>query len=149
MFFFVVLALSVLFYILDHINGEQTYAPMGYRGYLAAIRDTYALSIGDFEGMNNVFADTMGDYTWLYWTIFFFGTVMQTVILLNMVVGIMSMRLETVTNDQEALVNREKLIDITNNFHRMPSYLQRRFKEDEYLFIIEVDPHFDLDQELA
>ena len=114
MFLFVVLALSTLFYILDQISEEQTYALMGYRGLLAAVRDTYALSIGDFEGTNNVFAGAMGDYEWLYWTIFFFGTVMQTVILLNMVVGIMSMRLETVTNDQEALVNREKLIEITD-----------------------------------
>lgn len=57
-----------------------------------------------------------------------------------MVIAVMSMSLETVVQDQEALVNREKLIDIITNLHRMPSRVRRQFKENKYLFVVEVDP---------
>ena len=38
-------------------------------------------------------------------------------------------------------------MDILANYHRVPRYLKNRIKENKYIFVIEVDPQFDLDQE--
>lgn len=88
------------------------------------------------------------DYEWLFWLIFFGGTLMSLILLLNMVIAVMSMSLEEVVNESDALVNREKLIDIVNSLHKLPGHLTKKFKENKYLYVIEVDPIFELDQQL-
>ena len=66
-----------------------------------------------------------------------------------MVIAVMSMQLENVVKDQEALVNREKLIECINNYKRLPFMLANKFKTNKQLFVIEVDPQFDLDEHMA
>lgn len=71
------------------------------------------------------------------------STLLTLILLLNMVIAVMSMSLENVYADQDALVNKEKLIDIVTYQHRLPAYLERKFHVNKYLFVIEVDPRFD------
>ena len=139
MFFFVVFSQALLFRILDENSIEPVYRDKGFQGFMKAILDSYVLSIGDFEPIQNVFVDN-SEYEYLFWLIFFLGTLMSLIILLNMVIAVMSMSLENVVNDQEALVNREKLIDIISNIHKLPGAQKKKFKETKYLFVIEVDP---------
>ena len=106
---------------------------------MKAIIDSYILAIGDFEAITNSFVDNT-NYEWLFWIIFFFGTLFTLILLLNMVIAVMSMSLENVVNDQAALVNREKLIDIIGNIHKIPNWISKKFSRNKYLFIIEVDP---------
>lgn len=68
---------------------------------------------------------------------------MSLILLLNMVIAVMSMALEEVVNESEALVNREKLIDILNNVHRLPRRYYEQLQENKYLFVIEVDPEYE------
>lgn len=86
---------------------------------------------------------------WIYGLIFVLGSIMSLILLLNMVIGIMSMRLEEVVLDQEAYIIRERLIECMNSHHRMPKRIINKFKENKWLYVIEVDPHFDFEQQAA
>lgn len=103
--------------------------------------------MGDFEPVQNAFVGNT-DYEWLFWTIFFFGTLMSLILLLNMVIAVMSMQLESVVSESEALVNREKLIDIVNSLHKLPNKLKNQLRDNKYLYVVEVDPIFELDEQL-
>ena len=115
------------------------------------IMDSYKLAVGDFEPVQEAFVDNT-EYEVYFWIIFFLGTILSLILLLNMVIAVMSMSLENVVNDQEALVYREKLMDIVSNIDSMPNFILRKFRENKYLYVIEVDPqleidsHFDQDQ---
>lgn len=62
-----------------------------------------------------------------------------------MVIAVMSMALEKVYADQDALVIKEKLIDIIAHQHRLPKFLKARFRKHKYLFVVEVDPRADFE----
>jgi len=85
-------------------------------------------------------------YRILFWIIFFLGAILSLILLLNMVIAVMSMSLENVVKDQDALVNREKLIECITNYRRLPNHLKDKFAKNKHLYIIEVDPQFDLDE---
>ncbi len=85
--------------------------------------DSYKLAVGDFEPIQNTFIGNT-EYLWLFWLVFFLGTLLSLILLLNMVIAVMSMSLENVVNDQEALVNREKLIECINSYKRLPNHLK-------------------------
>eukprot|EP00353_Schmidingerella_taraikaensis_P013626 CAMPEP_0185593630 /NCGR_PEP_ID=MMETSP0434-20130131/72067_1 /TAXON_ID=626734 ORGANISM="Favella taraikaensis, Strain Fe Narragansett Bay" /NCGR_SAMPLE_ID=MMETSP0434 /ASSEMBLY_ACC=CAM_ASM_000379 /LENGTH=82 /DNA_ID=CAMNT_0028220341 /DNA_START=1208 /DNA_END=1456 /DNA_ORIENTATION=+ len=77
------------------------------------------MAVGDFGPIVDNFEKNT-NYLWLYGIIFVFGSIMSLIILLNMVIAIMSMSLENVILDQDALIIRERLIECINSHHRMP-----------------------------
>ena len=139
MLFFVIVTQALLLYILDANSDQFVYRDKGVRGFFKAMLDSYALSVGDFEPVQTAFVDN-SDYEWLFWIIFLFGTLMSLILLLNMVIAVMSMALEEVVNESEALVNREKLIDMLTNIHMLPKRYKKQFADNKYLIVIEVDP---------
>ena len=80
---------------MDENSIEPVYRSEGISGFIKSLLDSYALVVGDFEPIQTVFVDNT-DYEWLFWTIFFFGTVISMLLLLNIVIGVMSMSLTEV-----------------------------------------------------
>ena len=67
--------------------------------------------LGDFEGFMNVFEDNTR-YVYMFWVIFICGTVVSLLVILNMIIAVMSLTLERIKDQNEAVVYREKLLDI-------------------------------------
>ena len=74
--------------------------------YFAVLIDSYRFALGDFN-----IVDTFGesDYMVLFWIIFFIGTVIQMLIILNMVIAVMGSAFEEVNSTNEANVYKAKL----------------------------------------
>ena len=121
MLLFVVCVQAELFWVLEKNSKVPTYSSKPFNGIFYAFLDSYQMAIGDFEPVQNSFQET--DFMWIFWVLFFFGTILSLVLLLNMVIAVMSMALETVVQDQTALVNREKLLECISNYRRLPDFL--------------------------
>ena len=126
MLFFVIITQALLLYILDDNSEEPVYRVNGYKGFVKSVLASYALAVGDFEPVQDAFVGNT-KYEWVFWTIFFFGTLMSLILLLNMVIAVMSMAMETVVNESEALVNKEKVIEILSNIHKLPARYKSQF----------------------
>ena len=98
MLIFVIVAQGILFYILDRNSEEQVYTEKGFKGFMMVIMDSYKLAVGDFEPVQEAFVDNT-EYEVYFWIIFFLGTILSLILLLNMVIAVMSMSLENVVND--------------------------------------------------
>lgn len=124
MLFFIIFVQAELFWVLDENSIDPSYRSKGrdLSGFFTALIDSYKLAVGDFEPIQDTFIGNT-NYMWLFWIVFFLGTLLSLILLLNMVIAVMSMSLENVVNDQEALVNREKLIECINNYKRLPGRL--------------------------
>ena len=134
----VVVSNAVLFYILDANSYERNFK--GLEGIMTAIEASYTLTIGDFEMIYNTF-DGNTDFMYMYWIIFVPVTIVSLLVILNMLIAVMSLTLERVKDQNEAVVYREKLIDIMQNIHRFPRWIKHSFFKHKYLLIIDVDPH--------
>lgn len=137
---FIVIAQALLFFILDQNSEEKAYE--GWTGFMNCAIHSYLLAIGDFEGILNSFLDT-SDYVWLFWIIFFIGTLLSLLIILNMVIAVMSSTFERVESDTEAYILRERISLIYDYFELLPKKLKQSLKENPYLITIQVDPDVD------
>mmetsp|Transcript_20363 Transcript_20363/g.27533 ORF Transcript_20363/g.27533 Transcript_20363/m.27533 type:complete len:125 (+) Transcript_20363:1095-1469(+) len=119
MLFFVIYVQAQLFWILEKGNEFAVYQTKPLNGFFSLMLDSYKMAVGDFGPIVDNFEKNT-NYLWLYGIIFVFGSIMSLIILLNMVIAIMSMSLENVILDQDALIIRERLIECINSHHRMP-----------------------------
>ena len=111
----IVLAQTLLFWILDMNTIEPNYP--GVVGFGNCLIDSYRLALGDFE-IADSFDDNMV-HEIVFWIIFFCGTLISLLIILNMVIAVMGGTFERVSDKEKAHILREKLILILDNFHRM------------------------------
>ena len=79
----------------------------------------------------------------VFWIIFFCGTLISLLIILNMVIAVMGGTFERVSDKTEAHILREKLILILDNLHRMSPSIKDKLASFKYLLEIEVDPEID------
>lgn len=67
--------------------------------------NSYRMSLGDFEITSEISSkDT------IFWFLFVLGTIISMLILLNMVIAVMSLTFEKVSEENEAYIYREKLV---------------------------------------
>ena len=136
---FIVMAQTLLFWILDMNSNEPTYE--GMDGFGRCMIDSYRLALGDFE-IAESFDDNMRHEA-IFWTIFFIGTLVSLLIILNMVIAVMGGTFERVQEQTEAYILRERLRLILENLHRMPDSVLKRLASFKYLLSIDVDPEVD------
>ena len=79
----------------------------------------------------------------MFWGIFFMGTLISMLIILNMVIAVMTSTYTRVETDTEAHISRAKLLAITTNYHRISTWRKKQVANNKYLLIIEVDPDVD------
>jgi hypothetical protein len=110
----VVFFFMFIFWILDKTatvdpeNEDPDYEPFWYPGGVGLIRaiiDSYRMALGDFE----ITTKFGGDYEMMYWVLFFFGTFIALLIILNMVIAVMSASFAKVEEANSAHIMREKL----------------------------------------
>eukprot|EP00351_Strombidinopsis_sp_SopsisLIS2011_P001581 CAMPEP_0116871620 /NCGR_PEP_ID=MMETSP0463-20121206/2070_1 /TAXON_ID=181622 /ORGANISM="Strombidinopsis sp, Strain SopsisLIS2011" /LENGTH=85 /DNA_ID=CAMNT_0004510423 /DNA_START=5001 /DNA_END=5258 /DNA_ORIENTATION=+ len=66
----------------------------------------YRFALGDFDGILNYSAK---ENDFLYWVLFVGGTILMMIILLNMIIAVMSISYETIIEECDAYLVREKL----------------------------------------
>lgn len=66
----------------------------------------YYLALGDFDQTLDYSAK---DGSYLFWLLFFFGTIFMMIILLNMIIAVMSISYEGIIEESDAVLVREKL----------------------------------------
>ena len=92
MLLFITLSQMLLFWILDQNSYKPKYE--GFTGLGRCFIDSYRLSIGDFEVAGSFVDNT--DYIIVFWIIFFMGTLISLLVILNMVVALMGSTFERV-----------------------------------------------------
>ena len=92
MLLFITLSQMLLFWILDQNSDKPKYE--GFTGLGRCFIDSYRLSIGDFEVAGSFVDNT--DYIIVFWIIFFMGTLISLLVILNMVVALMGSTFERV-----------------------------------------------------
>lgn len=137
---FIVLAQTLLFWLLDQNSAEPAYS--GLAGFGNCLINSYRLALGDFEIAGDNFTDGFDDVI-VFWVIFFVGTLISLLIILNMVIAIMGATFERVEQDQEAFIYREKLSLIINNYIRFSKSIRDQLNDSKYFLAIEVDPELD------
>ena len=89
---FIILAQTILFWVLDSNSDEPRYH--GYDGFANCFVDSYMLALGEFKIAEN-FTDNSHNIL-VFWFIFFAGTILTLLIILNMVIALMSSTFERV-----------------------------------------------------
>jgi len=92
---------SFMFYILMLNN------PMNEATYFGVLMDSYRFALGDF---NIVDAFGQNQNVVVFWLVFFIGTVVQVLIILNMVIAVMSNVFSEVSATNEANIYKAKLL---------------------------------------
>ena len=92
MLLFITLSQMLLFWILDQNSDKPKYE--GFTGLGRCFIDSYRLSIGDFEVAGSFVENTK--YIIVFWIIFFMGTLISLLVILNMVVALMGSTFERV-----------------------------------------------------
>jgi len=136
---FIVAAQTLLFWTLDQNSNEPAY--FGWDGLGRCAVDSYRLAIGDFEIAGSFVNNT--EYIFVFWVIFFIGTLISLLVILNMVIAVMSATFERVEAETEAHVMRQKLSAILENFHRLPKKVIENMIAHRYLLVVQVDPDVD------
>lgn len=136
---FIVLAQALLFWILDQNSSEMAYE--GWSGFFLCVIDSYRLAVGDFEIVGS-FSET-SEYMWLFWVIFFIGTLVSLLIILNMVIALMGATFERVGDDTDAYILRDRIALVCENYELFPKKIQERIRNAQYLVTIQVDPDID------
>ena len=137
----IVMVQTLLFWILDMNSSVHSYE--GLDGFGRCMIDSYRLALGDFEITGSDSFDGGLKHPAIFWVIFFIGTLISLLIILNMVIAVMSGTFERVQEQTEAHILREKLRLILDNLHRMPDRIMKRIESFKYLLSIEVDPEVD------
>ena len=76
----------------------------------------------------------------MYWGMFFFGTFVALLIILNMVIAVMSASFAKVEEANAAHIMREKLEVIIQNWFRIPESYKKECTKSKYLVVINIDP---------
>lgn len=105
--------------------------------YFQILTDSYRFALGDFA-----IADTMADTENKieFWIIFFIGTVVQVLIILNMVIAVMSNAFAEVSATNEANIYKAKLNCMLSYNMKCMRIKGAEFKAFDYLYRIEIDP---------
>ena len=129
--------------MLDQNSVEPAYSDLS--GFFMCMIDSYRLALGDFEVVGNFFGDegNNSEFKVIFWFIFFVGTLVSLLIILNMVIAVMGATFERVDSDTEAHIYRTRLTSIVHNFYMFPQGLKDSLVRDKYLIAIEVDPDVD------
>lgn len=103
--------------------------------------------MGDFEVAENFGPDDDGNpsttYMWAFYIVFFIGTLINMLILLNMVLAVMGSAFNKVKENEQAVIVRQNLSDVAFNYYRFDADLKKRLSENKYLLTIEVNPKED------
>ena len=83
--------------------------------------DSYRLALGDFEITESFIENT--EYIIVFWIVFFIGTLVALLIILNMVIAVMGTAFTRVAEQEDAEILRAKLALIYDNFHHFPDSL--------------------------
>ena len=109
----IVIVWALLFWILDQNSSDPAYADI--TGFGNALIDSYRLALGDFE-----VADNFGeDKNFIFWTVFFIGTLISLLIILNMVIAVMGAAFTKIEENQQSYIYRSKIKLIIENHHRL------------------------------
>lgn len=92
------------------------------------------MSLGDFQVTEEVGTDKA-----IFWFLFLVGTFISMLILLNMIIAVMSLVFENVSDENEAYIFREKLILLLNKDFFIKGALEK-LNETRYLISFDVDP---------
>ena len=144
MLFFIAFVQAELFWILEKGNPDPTFRNKPFQGFFLVLLYSYKMTIGDFGQIADSFEES-SEYMVLYSIIFVFFTIMSLLILLNMIIAIMSGKLEEVLEDEQAVIQRERLIKCIESHHRLPNYIKKRFSEYTHLYLVNVDPQEDVE----
>lgn len=106
--------------------------------------ESYRMALGDFEAFGS-FENNPDNYMFLI--LFTIGSILQLLIILNMVIAVMGSSFEKVESDQEAYMLKEKLSIVLDNWFRLPRKTKDLLQEYRYLILINVDPQSSLDLE--
>ena len=101
--------------------------------------DSYRLALGDFEVAEN-FGE---DKNFIFWTVFFIGTLISLLIILNMVIAVMGAAFTKIEENQQSYIYRSKIKLIIENHHRLNDSIKDQLKEYKYLLAVDVDPEVD------
>ena len=105
--------------------------------------DSYRLALGDFEITGN-FQENMNGYQIIvFWLVFFVGTLISLLIILNMVIAVMASAFEAVEEENMNHIYRSKLHLIISNYHRFSPNMIKKLQESKYILSVEVDPEVD------
>ena len=144
----IVLTQTLLFWLLAMNAQSDTDAKKysGINGFFECLTDSYRLAYGDFDFAENF---TSGNeeqvfYTFVFWFIFFIGSLISMLIILNMVIAVMTGTYTRIEADTEAHISRAKLQAITKNYHRIGDWRKKEFASKRYMLIVDVDPEVDL-----
>ena len=138
----VVLAQTLLFWILDQ-NHTTEFSYEGLDGFGNCFVNSYRLALGDFEIVESFLVDADHLNVIIFWLIFFLSTMASLLLILNMVIGIMSIRFEEIELEKEENILCAKLQLFVENHHCFPEFLKTKLKKDTYLLAIDVDPEED------
>ena len=108
----------------------------GYTPTMALI-DSYRMALGDFEVFGR-FEES--EDAWVFYIIFGIGTVLQLLIILNMVIAVMGASFEAVNDDLDAHMIKEKLTYIVDNWFRLPEATKEEMRKSRYLVLLNIDP---------
>ena len=129
--FVFILTQTFMFYVLAMNNPEDS-----ANFFLVAI-DSYRFALGDFN-ITGTFEQTPN--TIVFWLIFFIGTIVQILIILNMVIAVMSNSFAEVSATNEENIFKAKLQCLEDYGLLCDAACNDEFKRLDYLYLIEVDP---------
>lgn len=122
---------TLMFYVLAMNNPDDS------TGFFTVAIDSYRFALGDFN-ITGTFEQTPN--TIVFWLIFFIGTIVQILIILNMVIAVMSNSFAEVSATNEANIFKAKLQCLEDYGLLCDAACNSTFKELDYLYLIEVDP---------
>ena len=83
-------------------------------------------ALGEFDFTGNFAGNT--DNMIIFWLLFFIGTLISLLIILNMVIAVMGNTFERVDQQTESHVMRSKLDLISHNHYRLYDFYRQRFR---------------------
>ena len=137
---FIVVTQSLLFWIIDQNQSDsENQHYKGVEGFFGCLMDSYRLALGDFVMTEN-FSDSSQI---MFWFVFFVGTLISLLIILNMVIAVMSSTFERVAAETQAQIYRTQLTLISNNFYKLDRRTKREIAACKYVVCIDVEPDRD------
>lgn len=128
-----------MFYVLSRNNPlvqeDGTATPLP--GILTILINSYRLALGDFN-IEGDFSNSPNSYT--FWLIFLITTVVQLLIMLNMVVAVMSAAFDEVSATNEANIYKAKLQALLDFDFLTIGKFEKAYREFKYLYLLEIDP---------
>lgn len=136
---FIVLAQTMLFWILDQNSSEPAYS--GWEGFGNCMIDSYRLALGDFEGTENFIGNSPNMF--VYWVVFVICSIISLLVILNMVIAVMGATFERVDGETQVVIIRQRLLQYIDNRLLLPNNITQALKKSNYLIVIKADPEVD------